>query len=600
MATVLRYVSCCLMGLMLASVSRAQPPNDERPAILPGSSLKRLHQPFQANLDRIDPSRDQWQTEAFHDRTLSQLKKLVGAIEGPYVDDSLRSLVSDDFSSTSLRPADLKTVFQDAMFVVHRGTIAESSTPHLGAAGFVDAIGKLTHGISPTGRHVHFKTVRVELQPATALTTMVFQLGGTTDRGGIQQIATWQCKWSFRDTTQPPRLVSIHVTDFEEAKARGPIFQDRTVAALGACPSFQQQLALGIDDWADRLDRRLGIDLVATHGIALGDIDGDGLDDLYVCEPGGLPNRLYLHKPNGTLRDVSAVTGVDYLESTRSALFVDLDNDGDQDLLLAADRFVVFLANDGWGRFRRAAGFRTSATTASLAAADYDLDGDLDVYVCAYSTIDSDALIGLGNPVPFHDANNGARNTLYRNDGNWSFTDATAVTGLDQDNMRFSLAAAWQDYDLDGDPDLYVANDYGRNCLYRNDKGHFTNVALIAGVEDVSAGMSVSWGDFDRDGWPDLYVSNMFSSAGNRISYQRQFQETADATTRGDYQRFARGNSLFRNAGDGTFRDVTLESHTTMGRWAWGSNFLDLNNDGWEDLVVANGMVTHEGDTGDL
>ncbi len=112
--------------------------------------------------------------------------------------------------------------------------------------------------------------------------------------------------------------------------------------------------------------------------------------------------------------------------------------------------------------------------------------------------------------------------------------------------------------------------------------------------------MSVSWGDYNRDGRPDLYVGNMFSSAGQRITYQRQFREGASDSTRASYQRHARGNSLFENAGDGTFRDVSVEAGVTMGRWAWSSNFVDINNDGWEDLVVANGMVTGPDDPGDL
>ena len=90
----------------------------------------------------------------------------------------------------------------------------------------------------------------------------------------------------------------------------------------------------------------------------------------------------------------------------------------------------------------------------------------------------------------------------------------------------------------------------------------------------------------------DLYVSNMFSSAGNRVAYQRKFKSEADEAARAKYQYLARGNSLFENAGDGTFRDVSLAAGATMGRWAWSSLFADLNNDGWEDLLVANGFVT--------
>ena len=160
----------------------------------------------------------------------------------------------------------------------------------------------------------------------------------------------------------------------------------------------------------------------------------------------------------------------------------------------------------------------------------------------------------------YHDANDGGANVLYRNDigtgggGSWQFTDVTRQTGLDQHNRRHSLAAAWEDYDNDGDLDLYVANDYGRNCLYRNDGGHFVDVAPEAGVVDFGSGMSVSWGDYNRDGWMDLYVGNMFSSAGNRITRQDRFKAGADDGLRAIYSRFAKGNSLFRTTGQARSR----------------------------------------------
>ena len=106
-------------------------------------------------------------------------------------------------------------------------------------------------------------------------------------------------------------------------------------------------------------------------------------------------------------------------------------------------------------------------------------------------------------------------------------------------------------------------------------------------------------GDYNGDGRPDLYVGNMFSSAGERIAYQRQFQPDARAGVRQQFQRHARGNTLFENTGKGTFRDVSMDRDVTMGRWAWGSPFVDINNDGRPDVLVANGYITGE-DTGDL
>ena len=111
--------------------------------------------------------------------------------------------------------------------------------------------------------------------------------------------------------------------------------------------------------------------------------------------------------------------------------------------------------------------------------------------------------------------------------------------------------------------------------------------------------MSITWGDYDRDGWLDAYVSNMWSSAGNRITRQEQFKPGVSKVDKELYQYLARGNTLLRNLGDGTFADVSVADGVTMGRWAWSSNFVDLNNDGWQDLFVANGYITTD-DTADL
>ena len=220
---------------------------------------------------------------------------------------------------------------------------------------------------------------------------------------------------------------------------------------------------------------------------------------------------------------------------------------------------------------------------------DLDLDGDLDFYVVTYG----DRI--HSPPDVYHDANNGGTNVLLRNDDNWNFVDVTTESGLDENNHRWSFAASWEDFDDDGDLDLYVANDFGRNNLYQNSDGQFSDIAAKVGVEDVAAGMSASWADFDHDGRMDVYVGNMFSSAGLRITGQSRFQKRATSTIRDEFRRHARGNTLFRNTGSGHFDDISVDAGVTVGRWAWASKFVDINNDSWEDLVVANGFVTsHE------
>jgi hypothetical protein len=342
----------------------------------------------------------------------------------------------------------------------------------------------------------------------------------------------------------------------------------------------------------------------ARCGVAVGDVNGDDLDDVYVCQPGGLPNLLLVQNGDRSATDRSEAAGVDWLDHSSSALLVDLDNDGDQDLVISTPTGLLVMGNDGTGRFELKSTLTPTDTDfMSLSSCDYDDDGDLDLYACVEFPRQSGEMSDQSSPFVYHDANDGGANVLYRNDisesgDRWQFADVTRDTGLDVNNRRHSLAAAWEDFDNDGDQDLYIANDYGQNCLYRNDGGQFVEIAPAADVVDFGSGMSVSWGDYNHDGWMDLYVANMFSSAGSRITRQKRFKAEQDATTRAVYRRFAKGNSLFANVA-GQFQEVSAEAAVEMGRWAWSSLFADLNNDGWEDIVVANGYITTE-DTGDL
>lgn len=379
------------------------------------------------------------------------------------------------------------------------------------------------------------------------------------------------------------------------------LFRDVTASSLGGNTDFAEQFGRGIGEWADRLDGISGIDLYGLNGLAVGDYDGDGWDDFFVCQPGGLPGRLFRNKGDGSFEDVTKAAGLLMLDATASALFGDYDNDGDRDLFVVSVAGVLLFDNDGAGRFKRSARARfdvapeDQGALTMAALADYDRDGYLDLYVCVYSRAATSMAKYLHQPTPYFDANNGPPNHLFRNNGDGTFSDVTRKTGLDVNNTRWSFAASWCDYDRDGDPDLYVANDFGRNNLYRNNgDGTFTDVAARAGVEDIGPGMSVAWGDIDRDGWPDLYVANIWSAAGQRIMRSPEFQAAAPAQAREWMRRYARGNSLFRNRGNGTFEEPAAQQDAANGGWAWGSDFVDPDNDGWEDLLVLNGHVTNE------
>lgn len=555
-----------------------------------------------------DPESDGWDTEVFSNLANAQLKQLGTCLQdsGKINANDLRPFIAPHFSCGPLRPSALQRAYSDGSITVERRD--PSAHPptldhHRGVEGAVEALLDLAGPFATsTGVLVQFKLFHVEQGAAFTTTRQYFSMSGRFGNGSIEQIAIWECQWTTTVDGAAPQILSIAVNEFEQSRVRNPhgptLFADCTESVLAQNSCFKAQIMRGIFDWVGHIEYSAGIGISGHLGLAVGDVNGDALEDVYLCQTGGLPNRLFIQNSDGTATDRSAWAGVDWYDRTTSALLVDLDNDGDQDLVLGTNSAVLIMENDGTGRFQLRSQISDVKFASGLAAADYDLDGYLDVYVCRYNplTVDSDE---IPNPIPYYDANNGADNVLLRQTRRWEFTDATIASGLDADNTRWTYAAAWDDYDNDGDVDLYVANDYGRNCLYRNDGGDFRNVAPEAGVEDVAAGMSVSWGDYNRDGLMDLYIGNMFSAAGSRITFQRKFQPGMSQTARAQVRHLVRGNTLFSNLGDGTFADVSVDAGVTMGRWSWSSIFMDINNDGWEDLVVANGYLTAP-DTGDL
>jgi tetratricopeptide (TPR) repeat protein len=420
-------------------------------------------------------------------------------------------------------------------------------------------------------------------------------VGGGRDETREQRVGHWLTQWS-RDAASEWRVSRWEATEETFSRAGAPIFIDVTSQALGQTESYKKQMLHGVDYWRTVLDGACGIDIYGNNGLAVGDIDNDGLDDLYICQPPGLPNRLYRNRGDGTFEDVTDEAGVGVLDGTASALFADFENKGLQDLLVVCGTGPLLFVNQGNGRFllkRDAFQFARppQGTFTHAAVADYDRDGRLDIYFCLYSYY-----LGLDQyhyPAPYVDARNGPPNFLLHNEGNAVFLDRTEAAGLNVDNDRYSFACAWGDYNSDGAPDLYVANDFGRNNLYRNSgDGKFNVVSAEAGVEDVGAGMSASWFDFDNDGNQDVYVSNMWSPAGMRVSEQKSFHEKDPETIRALYRQHARGNSLYRNLGNGKFQNVSQAAGVDVGRWAWSSDAWDFDHDGYPDLYIANGYIS--------
>ena len=347
----------------------------------------------------------------------------------------------------------------------------------------------------------------------------------------------------------------------------------------------------------------------AAPGVSAVDYDNDGYDDIFFGD--GKRPRLYRNNGDGTFADVTEKAGLPAeMIGVTVAIFADFDNDGDKDLFTGSqtERNRLF-RNNGDGVFSDVTpetGLGRNLVTVA-AAADYDNDGDLDLYAGRYL----DPRVDL--PTTLFYTRNSQGNSLFRNDGAFRFTEVTEEAGVREGGL--TLGVAWGDYDSDGDQDLYVANDYGRNALFRNNgDGSFADVSKESGTLDQAFGMSASFGDIDNDGDLDLYVSNVRSSQrwyGQAVTLYRYLFNSisegtvfADSAVYGeildqlgtDWRQFGdkmvRGNSLLINQGDGTFSDVAEEVGANPHGWFWSSSFFDFDNDGWQDIYAVNGWIS--------
>lgn len=542
----------------------------------------------QRHEEKLNPARDGWDTEAFANEAQGKLNQLGELLCEPAMLNlkALDKIITPTTKIHTLFPeSDMPRVYHSNRLVVRR--FAPDTKTDLRDSPLAEFQSLATRFESP-----RFKFKLFKVEPLGSTRTRTRQFLALSDQKH-ELNATWSIVWDNKSLT----IESISLLECEWIERQNPetLMVDVTGSFLEEREDLTEHLGHGINHWQGRVEKILSMHYFGHNGLAVGDVNGDGLDDLYLCQAAAVPNKLFIQQKDGTTRESAALSGVDFLNAARGCLLVDLDNDGDQDLALTTPMSTLILANDGTGKFSLVQTVDVASGGYSLTSADYDNDGDLDLYVCVYYRKPGDAS-ALAYPIPYHDANNGGRNVLLRND-NMKFVDATKDAGLMIENERFSFAASWEDVDADGDVDVYVANDYGRNNLYRNQlsetgKATFQSDAASAGIEDTSFGMSVCWGDADGDGFIDLYTGNMFSGAGNRIAFQDRFQQHAPGAIKAKLQRTARGNSLFLNQRNGTFSDVTMIAGARQGRWAWGSIFADLNNDGLEDLAVANGFVT--------
>ena len=324
---------------------------------------------------------------------------------------------------------------------------------------------------------------------------------------------------------------------------------------------------------------------VEPHVAALGaavsvaDFDGDNHPDLYFTNSRfGEPNALYHNRGDGTFEEVAASVGLADLNRpgegvSMGAVWGDIDNDGREDILVYRYGYLALFRNVDGQTFQditAQAGLRRWMNSNSAIWLDYDRDGLLDLYVTAYfRDIDLWHLTTtriMHNSFEF--ATNGGKNLLFHNMGGGKFEDVTDKMRVG--STRWTLAAASADFNSDGWPDIYLANDYGPEELYLNDRGT-RFVLATSGLESESkSGMSVAIGDAFNRGRLDAFITNIsergyiFQNNNLRLNEMRESQR-------------------FRNVAEGQIADAG---------WAWGAQFGDFNNDGANELFVANGFIS--------
>jgi tetratricopeptide (TPR) repeat protein/thiol-disulfide isomerase/thioredoxin len=563
----------------------------------------RAQLPLEATLLKTQAGLDNFVTEKYHDQIAAILAEWrAGFLESPQDVRAVERILTPDFSGASFRPVESRLVRSGPAVEIRQNKFARE--PALAKGDFLRELRSMMSAFSViitaefhvTSIDAASPVLSASSLPGRIRTAVRYELVGSAKNFYREQrVGHWELEWESTAGGEF-RLRGWRLSDETQSRSAAPVFADITAQAFAGNASYSSQLLRGADYWRTVLDVACGIDIYGHNGVSVGDIDGDGFDDLYVCQPAGLPNRLYRNRSDGTFEDITEGSGLGILENTACALFADFENAGRQDLVVVRTSGPLLFVNQGGGKFHpRPDAFRFAqppqGTFTGAAAADYDRDGWLDIYFCLYLYYQGTDQYKY--PSPYYDAENGPPNFMMRNQRDGTFRDVTAETGLDKNNTRYSFCCGWSDYNHDGWPDLYVVNDFGRKNLYRNQgDGTFTDVAPQAGVEDIGAGMGVCWLDYDNDGAEDLYVADMWTAAGERISTQKVFQKNAPEKVRALYRKHAMGNSLFHAGGGEAFQDNGASAGVEMGRWAWSSDAWDFDHDGFPDLYVANGMVS--------
>jgi len=330
-------------------------------------------------------------------------------------------------------------------------------------------------------------------------------------------------------------------------------------------------------------------------GIAVGDVNNDGYDDLYLA--GESLGRLYLNdgkKRPGHFSDATEGWGLPKIDDGHGTLLFDIEGDGDQDLLVLRSKNPSALFVQDTGAFQdsaKALGLVTHYGAHVAHVFDYDRDGDLDVYIGYYGSAEAHQAKGQTRSMPSMDGRNGSPNQLWRNDGG-TFVEVGAKAGVA--DVGWALAVGSFDYDGDGFLDLYVANDFGANTMYRNNgDGSFEDVTEKLATGDRGSGMNVAVTDVNRDGKWDFYVTNIDMFSKNiKVVFPRDDSTIDISKSLTKAFQYLTGNKLYVSRAEGGFTPEESERFEPRDRgWGWSAVFMDADNDGDEDMYMTNGWV---------
>jgi enediyne biosynthesis protein E4 len=340
-------------------------------------------------------------------------------------------------------------------------------------------------------------------------------------------------------------------------------------------------------------------------GVAVGDVNGDSLPDLYFSSNLD-SNRLYLNRGNFHFEDVTAKAGVGGPPGWKTGVtMADVNGDGRMDIYVSAVSYLsmhgrnMLYINNGDGTFTdRAASYGVAKAGYSTQAAffDYDADGDLDLFLLSHST-HTERAIGSATKRDVRNATAGGR--LYRNDGA-RFTDVSPAAGIFGGIEGYGLGLAVSDLNLDGCPDVYVANDFQeQDFLYYNTcRKAFTESIASATAHTSRFSMGVDAADMNNDGLPDLFVGDMLpeDEAILKSSASSESYSLFNLRVRAGYHPQYARNTLQLNRGNGRFSEIGFLAGVFASDWTWSPLFVDLDNDGLKDLFVTSGIFRRPND----